>query len=127
MNKRIRRKHHLGEFQILGFEVLFETPMTWGDREVMALLDAMIDWVEAHGLGIGGSMGPGRCAHFVCPLAARRSTTPAEREAFAQWISTQPGLSHIVVGPLMDAWYLSDRPRITRRRRQARTTRRAGR
>lgn len=104
MNKRQRKKHHLGEFQELGFALRFCTPGSWSDDEQGAFWRECISRVEALGLAVGG--GSGECWDvFVTGLRGRDSVTSAQRQALLDWLAAHPHVSEIRGGELEDAWY----------------------
>lgn len=104
MNKRQRKKHHLGEFVQLGFELRFCTPADWSDESQVAFWDACIGQVEALGLAVGG--GTGVCWNvFVTGSRNHDSVTPAQRHALVGWLTAHPAVSEIRPGELEDAWY----------------------
>lgn len=104
MNKRQRKKHRLGEFQELGFELRFCTPATWSDAEQGTFWDACIGEVEALGLSVGG--GVGTCWEvYVTGLKPRASVTPEQRSALMAWLTAHPAVSEVRAGALEDAWH----------------------
>lgn len=104
MNKRQRKKHHLGEFQELGFELRFCTIASWTDAEQLCFWDECIGRVEALGLSVGGETGT-RWGVFVSGLAARTGVTAAQRQALLDWLTVHPAVSDVRAGPLEDAWH----------------------
>ncbi|GLC24622.1 50S ribosome-binding protein YggL [Roseisolibacter agri] len=110
MNKRLRKKHRLGEFQELGFELRFCTPAGWSEAEHLGFWDACITQVEALGLSLGG--GTGTCWDvFVSGLAERATVTAPQRQVLLDWLAAQPAVSAIQGGPLVDAWHADVPPR----------------
>ena len=104
MNKRQRKKHRLGEYQELGFELRFCTPADWSEQQQLNFWDAAITQIEALGLSVGG--GTGTCWDvYVTTLADRGNVTPAQRQALADWLAVHPAVSDLRVGPLEDVWH----------------------
>jgi hypothetical protein len=104
MNKRQRKKHRLGEFQELGFELRFCTPEGWTDDQQLDFWDAAIAQIEALGLSVGG--GTGTCWDvYVSSLSERGTVSPAQRLALVDWLVAQPGVSDVRAGALEDAWH----------------------
>ncbi|HSU17375.1 YggL family protein [Longimicrobium sp.] len=104
MNKRQRKKHRLGEFQELGFELRFCTPADWSEAQQLDFWDAAITRIEALGLSVGG--GTGTCWDvYVMAFQERRTVTPALRQALVDWLAAQPAVSGLRAGPLEDAWH----------------------
>lgn len=104
MNKRQRKKHRVGEFQQLGFELRFATPETWSASTADASWDACINRVESLGLAIGGGTGV-QWDVFVAPLKQRSTVTLTQQRALRDWLGAQPGVSDIQASELMDAWH----------------------
>jgi len=104
MNKRQRKKHRLGEFQQLGFELRFGTPQDWTDAEQNAFWDECIARVESLGLAVGGGAGV-TWDVFVTALRDRGSVTSEQRASLLAWLAAHPGVSQIEAGSLEDAWY----------------------
>lgn len=104
MNKRQRKKHHLGEFQELGFKLRFRTPADWSEGQQFEFLDAAIAQIEALGLSVGG--GTGTCWDvYVSAFAERGTVTAAHRQALVDWLASHPAVSELEPGPLEDAWH----------------------
>ena len=111
MNKRQRKKHRLGEYQELGFELRFCTPADWSGSQQLDFWDAAIRQIEALGLSVGG--GTGTCwGVYVTTLAARGTVTSAQRQALADWLAAHPAVTDLRAGPLEDAWYESAPVRV---------------
>jgi len=104
MNKRLRKKKHLGEFRELGFLLRFQIDPALSTEARDALIDRWLqENIEAHGLSFGGG-GLHAFEGFVC-RADRGSATDAHRAAVASWLAAQPGVTGHAVFPLVDAWY----------------------
>ncbi|MFK7088628.1 YggL family protein [Chromobacterium violaceum] len=99
-NRRQRKKHHVGEFQELGFalEVRFHTELD--DAACDAWLDALIEVVERMGLAYGG----GDTGGFVSTWE-RGSVTPAQRDALLAWARSYPAVAEAHASELLDAWH----------------------
>ncbi|MEJ8673096.1 YggL family protein [Chromobacterium amazonense] len=97
--RRQRKKHHVGEFQELGFalEVRFHAELD--DAACDAWLDALIEEVERMGLAYGG----GDTGGFVSTWE-RGSVTLAQRDALLAWVRSYPGVSNAKASELLDAW-----------------------
>lgn len=104
MNRRQRKKHRLGEFQELGFELRFCTPQWWSDEEKSGFWDACICHVEALGLSVAG--GTSTCWDvYVGSLRCRGSVTPAQRAALLEWLEGHPEVTALQAGDLGDLWH----------------------
>ena len=99
-SRRLRKKLHIGEFQVLGFDY----ELTWRvapsiDVQGRFIDQLLEDLVAPRALSLGGGVNCG----FVA--ARRGSVTDADRAAFESWLGRWPDLAEIKVGPLRDAWY----------------------
>lgn len=99
-SRRLRKKLHIGEFQVLGFDY----ELTWHMAPSIDVQDQFIDQlledlVAPRALSLGGGVNYG----FVA--ARRGSVTDADRAAFESWLGRWPDLAEIKVGPLRDGWY----------------------
>ena len=104
MNKRIRKKHRVGEFRELGFEVRFTLPDTMDDDAADAMVERFgAEAITANGLAFFGS--GLRTVEGIVIAASRSSATEEQRAAVEAWLSAQDGIDGHQVGPLMDAWH----------------------
>jgi hypothetical protein len=104
MNKRQRKKHRLGEFQELGFELRFCTPESWSEEGQYAFGDACIEQIEMLDLSVGGRAGI--CWDvYVSGLKERSTVTPPQRQALVDWLRAHPAVSNVQAGALEDAWH----------------------
>lgn len=100
LNARQRKKLHAGEFQQFIFEVRAAFKADDGSD---ALLDGLIDMIEARDLFFGGSIG---CGVLDGVVSARQgSPSEEDRQAVQQWLQQRPEVSQVTVGELADAWY----------------------
>ncbi len=116
MNRRLRKKKHLGEFNYRGFEVVCEFFPLLSEGEVDDFLDDFIEFVEANDLGCGGSCSSSRMEQFITKyVPTRRKSngkmhyknehcTDSDREKVKAWIESKVALKTIVVHPLVGAW-----------------------
>jgi uncharacterized protein YggL (DUF469 family) len=100
MKKRLRKKLRLREFKEMGFHTDFKLDIPSTHEAEDAFWDKLFDFVDAQELSIGGSM-----SSFYVTRPKRRTTTEADREAFAAWLHQQPEISAVNVWPLDDAWH----------------------
>lgn len=101
MKKRIRKKHHIGEFTEFGFEVI--APKAFATDEA---LDELIAFSESMGLGIGGSSIGAYVSGLGCNKGChprRTSCVEADRQAYINFF-LRKGWRADVKG-LTDAWY----------------------
>lgn len=102
MNRRQRRKHRIGEFQELGFDLQFTTPAAWTDDQELTFWHALIDEAERRGLSIGGNSG--EPWELFITGADHASVTPDERQGLIDWLTARDGVAAVEAGPLEDAW-----------------------
>jgi uncharacterized protein len=105
-NRRQRKKLHLGEFQEFGFEASASFAQELEIDRRAALLDAFLEFIEAHGLLAAVSTNDAFDAYLISG-APHGSTTEADREIVQTWLAGRPDLTGIHVGELSDAWYPS--------------------
>ena len=109
LNRRQRKKLHLGQFQemIFEFSVRFEAPL--GQAAHDAFVGALFDWLDARGMyaaGLGGTAGePLAAAEGMAARWGRASATDADRDALTQWLRARPEVGEAHAEPLMDGWY----------------------
>jgi uncharacterized protein YggL (DUF469 family) len=84
-SKRLRKKLHIDEFAVLGFEVSF-------------------DFVESHGLLIGGGINE-NCSFFVMSEGRYQSATQEDVSTLTNWLQAQAHVSNVVCSGLVDAYY----------------------
>jgi uncharacterized protein YggL (DUF469 family) len=105
VNRRLRKKKRVGEFQKLGFEVTYGLPDDWSaERREEFLWQFLERAIEANDLEAGGG-GSNPSNFFVVSAPTRRSATNGQREAVKEWLSHQSAVTLAEVGPLRDAWY----------------------
>ncbi len=111
MNRRMRKKRHVGEYQELGFYVRFRVKPAAKDPDFMRFWEEFIlDAVEANLLGYGGGSGESWDG-FVDRMDNRSrgkrcgSVTPEQHSALTAWLTAHPRVYDLYVGPLIDGWY----------------------
>ena len=116
MRKRLRKKKRVGEFTEYGFEI----GGTWsvhGDGLIPAqdaFVDELIDFVEAHGLGVGGGANGDTFGFYVTGLRPVRGSHPRrwssvsareeDRATLETFLRQHATVATSLVGPLTDAW-----------------------
>lgn len=102
-SRRLRKKLRVGEFQELGFEVSFQLRPGLSEEERDKFWESFIlDGIERNELIFGGGTDG-----FVA-LPHRGSATDAHRDIIRSWLSARPEVASVVIGPLVDAWHLSE-------------------
>ena len=99
-SRRLQKKLHIGAFQELGFTVRLQLSEALTPQQQDHFWSAFInEAIEARGLAFGG----GESGYVT--RAGRGSATQEDRDAVAAWLAGRPGVVHVVVGLLDDAWY----------------------
>ena len=106
MNKRKRKKFHVGEYTELGFVIKAEANLVNNSPEGDQFADGMVDFVEGRGCCIGG--GVGDKVNVFCTRIERGSCTEDDRQAITQYLKDHSLVTRFVVGPLVDAWNSPD-------------------
>lgn len=102
MNKRLRRKKHVGEFQELGFELNCKVDLKPDDPEFDNWCDDFIAMIESHELICGGGGLPSEWGVFVS--RHKGSVTEKERCAISDWLKENKHVMEFEVKDLEDAW-----------------------
>jgi uncharacterized protein YggL (DUF469 family) len=102
VNKRLRKKKHIGEFRELGFAVELTLRSGLSAAEHNQFADEWIALVEARELAFGGGGSP-KFDGFVT-RAAGGSTTEEDRAALTTFVASHRHVVAHSIGPLVDAW-----------------------
>lgn len=106
MNKRIRKKHHLGEFAVkcFAFKVVLNPDLSKDERELWDLyIDKIIDVIEANHCLMGGG--------FEAVVEADTYSykdmllTDEIKQKIARELSAIEGVSRVLASPLFDGNY----------------------
>lgn len=100
MNKRIRKKKHVGEFTELGFQLHATLRPNLGSDEVEAVMDRLLELIEARHLEFGGSLGQA-LSGFVT-RAEGGSATEADRTALGTLLQGDPSVAEHTLDELRD-------------------------
>ncbi len=105
-NRRQRKKLYLDEFAVKGFEIDVEF------KQALALADEDIFWdnfvdqtVDKNDLLFIGSSSDKAVSGFLVAVKRYESPTPEQRQAVADWLSSNELVGNSVVGELVDANY----------------------
>lgn len=105
MNKRLRKKKRVGEFNELGFEVLGDLRPGISDDDIEAFVDRLIDTVETRKLAFGGGAGrDDKLDGFVTRMGRGRAIED-DRAALAAFLEGDAAVVRHEVGALRDAWH----------------------
>jgi len=100
LNRRQRKKLHVGEFQELHFEV--RGSLVSGIDED-AFLDEFIAWIESCNLYFAGGFNEGEIGGIV--LAGVGSPTEEQRQSVVRWFKERPEVAEVEAGNFQDSFY----------------------
>jgi len=116
MKKRLRKKKRVGEFAELGFRFcgVFETELSpdKGDE----FFDKLIEYVEAHDLGVGGGCGYKNFDLMTSHMPRKKkgrgftsgSCTEEHREIVKKFLMSISEIEEFEIGQLVDMWHVGD-------------------
>ncbi|WP_166881502.1 YggL family protein [Massilia mucilaginosa] len=103
-NRRQEKKKHVGQFQEFTFAVQARFRGAPDRPELYALMDDFIDIaIEGNGLVFGGGS-TDAFSGWVSAGAGSAPLSDEHRALVGAWLTQQPLLEDVVVGPLTDAW-----------------------
>lgn len=107
LNRRRRKKLHVGEFQELVFEVRVQFRQPMDDAAHDAFLGGFIELIESRQLAVGGMGGqlPLTATDGVVSTWGRGSPTEEDRSAVVNWLLQRPEVASAAAGDLVDGWY----------------------
>jgi len=104
MNKRIRKKHRVGEFQELGFELAFTLDDSVSSSDADAFMDTFVKEAIAHNDLAFFGWGE-RSVEGTVITRARGSVTSEQRAAVDGWLGSRKEIASHRLGELADAWH----------------------
>ena len=104
MNKRLRKKRHLGEFKEFGFSISLKLRPDLAESELDVYFNDFLDTVERLNLAVGGG-GQYDLDFFCTRLKGRTPITLEDRDALEKWLAQDSRLVSFQLGDLEDAWY----------------------
>jgi len=110
MNKRLRKKKHLGEFRQMGFSAECRLRSGLSSAEFDQFTNEFIaQAIEANRLvfGGGGSANHG-WSGVVCRDASHDSTTDGDKAAVHNWLELRPEVGSFRLSDFWDVWHGSD-------------------
>jgi uncharacterized protein len=105
LKRRLRKKLHVGEFQVFGFEVSVKFKSNLSETDSDKLYDEFIGEIEANKLLFGGGGGFESMQGFVTGSKNYQSPTIAQREKIKNWLENHREIAQCKVGNFKDAWY----------------------
>lgn len=105
MNKRLRKKYRLGEFQELGFSFTFDYKGDVESAECEAFLTAFVnECIDANALDCDGQLTEEGC-FFLATASDPRDTTEEQRIAVKTWLESKSEIEFKEISELTDLWY----------------------
>jgi uncharacterized protein len=104
MKKRLRKKHHRGEFCQLGFSVEAKFVEAFSPSNFNTFMDAFLsELIEPSGLLFGGGGSPGSGWSGVIQQDHRYASTTQEHQAkVSGWLRARPEILAVKLSPLWD-------------------------
>lgn len=104
MNRRLRKKHHLGEFKQLGFQLRADLRPEISDADLDAFFGRWLDVLEQRDLLFSGSAGRGKFEGFIM-RAGRDNATEEDRQAIGASLTGDAIFLRNEIDELSDAWH----------------------
>lgn len=110
MNKRLRKKKHLGEFRQMGFSAECRLRSGLSSAEFDKFTDEFIaQAIEANRLVFGGGGSPDRgWSGVVCRDHSHDSTTDGNKAAVRHWLERRPEVESFRLSDFWDVWHGAD-------------------
>ena len=103
MRKRLRKKLFVREFQELGFDLKAKTNLP-DETALDTFWNKFVQQAEATNVHCHGAFGNEELDMFV--LVGKAGPEAGERRtALVEWMKTQPEVSEVTAGELLDAFY----------------------
>ena len=103
MNKRLRKKKRVGEFQELGIEVSCTVILDSEDIEFEVWMDNFIEMIESLDLICGGGGLPKNWS--VCVSKNKGSVSEEDRKSISKWLTDNKYVKDFEISDLFDVWY----------------------
>ena len=103
-SRRLRKKLYVDEFAVYGFEFFCRLNIE-DASEHDSLLDEFIEFIESHGLVMGGGANAKEFEGFVVSEGRYDSPSEKDRKAIDSWLNSHPKCYEVKVGSLVDAMY----------------------
>lgn len=107
MKKRLRKKKRVGEFTHWGLILELDHDLK-SEAELTRDSDALLGFLEAHGMHAGGGFHEDRLSLFITSAEPRGSLSEAERHLLAGYAQNFPGMTSFRVSALVDAWHVGE-------------------
>jgi uncharacterized protein len=103
MNKRLRKKKRVGEFQELGIEVSCVVSLGSKSLEFDVWCDDFVLMIESLSLICGGGGESDTWSVFVCKN--KGSVTEENRQSISNWLSENKHVENFEVSGFFDVWH----------------------
>jgi len=104
LKRRLRKKHHLGEFQEFGFKISTKLKINASELEFDKFCDDFIGMIEENNLAFGGGGEINVWEGFVCSWNKFASPSYEDREKVKMWLENRKEVVNCEVGEFIDAW-----------------------
>jgi uncharacterized protein len=104
LNRRQRKKLHLGEFQEMGFPLHWEFRETLDEKARDQFFDSFVSMLESRGLCCAGGFSAEGCDLFVARLG-RGTVSPEDQGAIVDWLQGVQLVVSVCAGALVDTWH----------------------
>lgn len=104
LNRRQRKKYHLGEFQEMGFQLRWTYHTLLNEPEVYSFFDQFLPMIEARNMGCCCGLAPEGGDGFVAKLG-RGTDCSGDRIAVLEWLRAHPAVAGADADELVDNWY----------------------
>ena len=107
LNRRQRKRLHVGEFTETGFEIRIEFVAPLADEALDRFTTKLLELAGVRRLligGLGGRLPLTRTEGFVV-RDGRGSPSEEDRHAIVDWLRTQPEVASVSSSDPVDAWY----------------------
>jgi uncharacterized protein YggL (DUF469 family) len=110
MNKRLRKKKHVGEFRQMGFSAECRLRSGLSIADFNRFTDEFIaQAIESQQLVFGGGGSANRgWSGVVCRDASHDSTTDGDKAAVHHWLEQRPEVESFRLSDFWDVWHGSD-------------------
>ncbi len=104
LKRRLRKKHHLGEFQEIGFEIFVNFKKNTDETEFDKFLGELINEIENNDLQFGGGGNNDTWQGFVVSEKRFASPSDDDKEKIRNWLENRSEVEDFKVGEFLDAW-----------------------
>ncbi len=103
-NRRQRKKLHLAEFAVQGFDLSCQVALQ-EEAELDAFFKSLAAFIHSQQLLIWADGDAGQLSAYVTSDQRYGSANDDNRKAIEAWLHTKPELSEISIGALVDTYY----------------------